>query len=69
MSCRDYEYDYHDLVEGADYIEEAEDTAEEYYYNDGNDEPWIGPDEEDSEVIDNTGWENYYHTLADEIED
>jgi hypothetical protein len=45
MGYHDYEYDYHNLADDADFIEQ-----DEYYYDDGSDEPWM--DEDDS------GWEN-----------
>lgn len=66
MSYRDYEYDYHDLAEDADYIEEVE-NSDEYYYDDGTDEPWVGNDENENEVLDSRSWDNYYHNIADEI--
>jgi len=60
MSSEQYEYEYHDVAEDADYI----DQEDSVYYNDGSDEPWAGLDEEDDE-----GWDNYYHNIADEIDD
>ena len=56
MGYQDYEYDYHNLADDADFIEQ-----DEYYYDDGSDEPWM--DEDDS------GWENSYHNVANEIDD
>jgi hypothetical protein len=56
MGDQDYEYDYHNLADDADFIEQ-----DEYYYDDGSDEPWM--DEDDS------GWENSYHNVANEIDD
>jgi len=64
----EYEYDYHDMADNADFIEEA-DTNDEYYYDDGTDEPWCGYDDEDNATMDDCGWKNYYHNLADEIDD
>lgn len=73
MSYNEYEYNYHDLAEEADYIEEEsaniiegllDESPEitEAYYDDGTDEPWIHED-------DNIGWDKYYHNLTDEISD
>jgi hypothetical protein len=62
MFYEDYEYEYHDIAKDADFIDE-----DECYYNDGTDEPWVGFDNEDNEILDNTGWENYYHNLTEEI--
>jgi hypothetical protein len=59
MNANEYEYEYHNLAESADYIEE---TNEDYYYDDGSDEPWMDED-------DDIDWANYYHNLTDEIED
>lgn len=56
MSLNEYEYDYHDLAEEADYI------VDENYYDDGVDEPWMDED-------DDIDWDNYYHNLTDEIID
>lgn len=56
MGYHDYEYDYHNLADDADFIEQ-----DEYYYDDGGDEPWM--DEDDF------GWENSYHNVANEIDD
>lgn len=64
----EYEYEYHDVADDADFIEENNDENE-YYYDDGTDEPWCGIDENDEEVMDEQGWENYYHNIADEIDD
>jgi hypothetical protein len=50
----EYEYDYHDLADGAYPVED--------YYNDGVDEPWMDED-------DDIDWDNYYHNLTDEILD
>lgn len=56
-----YEYDYHDLVEDTDFIDD--DT----YYNNGIDEPWMDTDEDST--INGNVWENYYHNLTDELDD
>lgn len=61
----EYEYEYHDLAEDADYIDQNDDT----YYNSGNDEPWMVLDNSENETMDGTGWDNYYHNLANEIVD
>lgn len=58
----DYEYDYHNIVEGADELYE-----DDYYYDDGSKEPWADIDEPENSDTDR--WENYYHNLADEIID
>lgn len=55
----DFEYDYHNIANGADELYE-----DEYYYDDGSDEPWSDMDE----AMENSHpWENYYHNLADDI--
>lgn len=59
MKRDEYEYEYHDLIEDTDYIDQDDDI----YYDDGNDESWMGLDEDDK------AWENYYHNLTDEIDD
>ena len=61
----EYEYEYHDVAEDADYIDNNDDA----YYDDGTDEPWMGLDEEENETMDDRAWDNYYHNLTDEIED
>jgi hypothetical protein len=65
MSYDEYEYEYHDLIEDADYIDQDDDI----YYDDGSDEPWMGLDEDGNESMDDKAWENYYHNLTDEIDD
>jgi hypothetical protein len=65
MSHEQYEYEYHDIAEDADYIDQDDDV----YYDDGNDEPWMGLDSDENESIDDNGWENYYHNLTNEIDD
>lgn len=62
----DYQYNYHDLVEDSEDLSESDD---EYYYDDGTDEPWAGLDEDENETMDEQGWGNYYHNIADEIID
>jgi hypothetical protein len=42
---------------------------DEYYYDDGSNEPWAVLDEDEDEATDDTGWDNYYHNIADEIDD
>lgn len=63
MRDDDYDYDYHNLAENADELYNGE-----YYYDDGTNEPWAILDDED-EVTDDTGWDNYYHNITDEIDD
>jgi hypothetical protein len=57
MIFDEYEYEYHDVAEDADYIDQDDDV----YYNDGVDEPWL-----DNEEIQ---WDGYYHNIAEEIDD
>ena len=57
-----YEYEYHDLAKGADYIIEDASETTDNYYNDGVDEPWMNED-------DDIEWDNYYHNLTEEIID
>ncbi len=64
----EYEYDYHNLAEDADYMDE-----DECYYDDGTDEPW-SVEPEDSEIKDEykdymTQYDSYYHDVIDELED
>ena len=65
----EYDYDYHDLAENADFVED-----DECYYDDGTDEPWV----DDSEVILDekdqyqdylNKYDSYYHDIADELDD
>lgn len=64
MIYDEYEYEYHDIAEDADYIDQDDDV----YYDNGVDEPWLDPwDDQDGNDI--TDWENYYHNLTNEIED
>lgn len=65
MGCQDYEYDYHNLAEDADFI----DQDDQYGYDGNEDEPWMVLDEDEQEQVDYLGWENYYHNLTNEIED
>ena len=60
----DFEYDYHNIVDNSDELYE-----DEYYYDDGTDEPWAGLDEDENEVMDEPGWDNYYHNITDELID
>jgi len=55
----DYEYDYHDIVDDVDFIDDDTDT----------DEPWMGMDADENEVMDNAGWDNYYHNITNELID
>jgi hypothetical protein len=64
MRDDDYDYDYHNLAENADELYENE-----YYYDDGSNEPWAVLDEDEDEATDDAGWDNYYHNIADEIDD
>jgi hypothetical protein len=41
----------------------------EAYYDNGVDEPWMGTDSDENDVMDNTGWDNYYHNITDELID
>lgn len=65
MKRDEYEYEYHDVAEDADYIDQDNDV----YYDDGIDEPWAGLDEDENEVMDEPGWDNYYHNITDELID
>ena len=60
----DYEYDYHGIIENAEEL-----YGDEYYYDDGTNEPWAGTDADENESMDAQGWDNYYHDILDEIED
>lgn len=61
-----YEYDYHNLADNSDELT----SDDEYYYADDEaTEPWMGVDNDENEIMDKTGWENYYHNIADEIID
>lgn len=62
MSNSEYEYEYHDIAEDADYIDQ-----DDVYYDDGIDEPWLSPWEGEDDDIAN--WDNYYHNLTEEIDD
>lgn len=63
MGDSDYDYDYHNLAENAD----------ELYYDDGVDEPWMDDsvvfDEQDQYQTYLNKYDAYYHDIADEIED
>jgi len=69
MNTNEYEYEYHDLAEGADYLDE---TNDECYYDDGSDEPWMAePDDveaEDTYTDYMTDFQNCYQDI-DEIDD
>jgi hypothetical protein len=62
----DYEYDYHNLADNSDELTSDEDY---YYADDEANEPWMGMDEDENETMNDIGWENYYHNIADEIAD
>ena len=57
MIFDEYEYEYHDVAEDADYIDQDDDC----YYNDGIEEQWL-----DNEEI---KWDGYYHNITEELED
>lgn len=63
----DYEYDYHDLIEDTDFIDD------EAYYDDGTDEPWMNGDvvldEQDQYEDYMNKYDAYYHDIADELDD
>ena len=61
----DYQYNYHDIVDGAEDLSEND----EYYYDDGTDEPWVGLDNDENETMDSKGWDHYYHNITDELID
>ena len=65
----EYDYDYHDLAENADFVED-----DECYYDDGTDEPWaddseIVLDEKDQYQDYLNKYDAYYHDIADELDD
>ena len=60
MSADYYYYNYHDLADDAYYIEDEYDTdVNSPVYADNN----------DNESIEQNSWDNYYHTIANEIDD
>jgi hypothetical protein len=66
----DYDYDYHNLAENSDFMDE-----DECYYDDGTSEPWAEND--DGVVFDKQDqyqnhlnkYDAYYHDIADELDD
>ena len=68
MRDDDYDYDYHNLAENADEL-----CGDEYYYDDGSDEPWA--DDTTKNLIEDeyreymNKYNAYYHDVADEIDD
>ncbi len=62
MRENDYEYDYHNLAEDADYIED------EIYYDDGTDEAWMTDADDDESQPYNTEFQSYYSDI-DELDD
>ena len=72
MRDDDYDYDYHNLAENADEL-----YNDEYYYDDGSDEPWIEVDNDETgkEMIEDeyddymNKYNAYYHDIADEIDE
>ena len=65
----EYDYDYHDLAENADFVED-----DECYYDDGTDEPWADDseavlDERDQYQDYLNKYDAYYHDIADELDD
>ena len=71
MRDDDYDYDYHNLAENADEL------YDEYYYDDGSDEPWaeVDTDETGKQMIEDeysdymNKYDAYYHDVADEIDE
>lgn len=68
MRENDYEYNYHNLAENADFMDE-----DECYYDDGADEAWM-VEADDPEVEDEyqdymSEYNNYYHDIIDELDD
>ena len=64
MRENDYEYDYHNLAEDADFMDE-----DECYYDDGTDEAWM-TESDDPEIEDEyqdymTEFQTYYHDIDD----
>jgi hypothetical protein len=67
MIFDEYEYEYHDVANDADDI----------YYNDGTDEPWVDDDADGDVIFDEQDqyqdylnkYDAYYHDIADELDD
>lgn len=64
MNMNEYEYEYHHLADSADYIDE---TNDDYYYDSGNDEPWMVESEDEGQE-NTTEFQNYYEDI-DELDD
>lgn len=58
MGNNDYDYDYHHLAEDAEYLDD---------HGEGVDEYWDAVEEDD--ILSKTSWENYYHNIAEEIDE
>jgi len=63
MSYDDYNYDYHDLADNAD------DLYDDYELSNEGDDSWNGTDEDENDIMDDVAWDNYYHNIADELDD
>lgn len=63
MIYEEYEYEYHEMVEDTDYIDQDDDI----YYDNGIEEPWIDACDEDENPI--RSWENYYDDIIEDIDD
>lgn len=63
MSYDDYDYDYHDLADNAD------DLYDDYELSNEGDDSWNGTDEDENDIMDDVAWDNYYHNIADELDD
>lgn len=61
MKFEAYEYEYHDVAQDADYI----DQDDEVYYDNGMDEPWMNTEQTD----DGREYDAYYHNITEEIDD
>ena len=63
MSYDDYNYDYHDLADNAD------DLYDDYELSNEGDDSWNGTDEDENDITDDVVWNNYYHNIANELDD
>ena len=63
MSYDDYNYDYHDLADNAD------DLYDDYELSNEGDDSWNGTDEDENDIMDDVAWDNYYHNIANELDD
>lgn len=61
MSFESYKYEYHDMAQNADYIDQDDDV----YYNNGTDEPWMDTEES----VGGREYDAYYHDLTEEIDE